>query len=78
MLYYTTAMQKSLLSAFSFSEKLISARSVNFTMALPIENRTPAYVQMDTFTRSAQKLVIKDMIQYTDRKIVSTKTATKR
>lgn len=73
MLFFTTSMEKSIFEKFSFGNKLRSSQSLNFKMRLPTQNQEPDYKLMETFISAIQKLVIKDVVLYTDRKIEATK-----
>jgi hypothetical protein len=43
-------------------------------IALPTENKLPNYAIMETLISAIQKLVIKEIVLYADRKIAATKT----
>jgi hypothetical protein len=73
MLFFTTAIERSLRGKFSFGNKLRSSQSINFTMKLPTQNNQPDYKKMETFISAIQKMVIKDVVQYADQKITATK-----
>ncbi len=73
MLFCATAMEKSLFGKFSFGKKLRSSQSVDFKMFLPSTQGVPLYAYMEVFIRAVQKLVIKDVVQYADRKIAATR-----
>ena len=73
MLFCATAMEKSLFGKFSFGKKLRSSQSVDFKMFLPSTQGVPLYAYMEVFIRAVQKLVIKDVVQYADRKITATR-----
>ena len=40
---------------------------------LPVKDDNPDYDAMETFISAVQKLVIKDVVQYADKKILTTK-----
>ena len=69
MLFLATAMGTSIKGRFSFGEKLRSSRSLCFKMKLPILNNKPDFSVMDVFISAIQKLVIKDVVLYTDAKV---------
>lgn len=73
MLYYTTSMSKSLLGKFDFGKKMRSSQSLKFKMMLPVKGKQPNYSQMEIFISAIQKLVIKDVVLYADKKIAATK-----
>jgi hypothetical protein len=72
MLFFTTSIAKSLFGKFDFGNKLRSSQSVNFMMQLPTKNETPDYDCMNTLMSAIQKLVIRDVVAYADRKIAAT------
>lgn len=74
MLFFATAMKKSIDKKFSFGKKLRSSQSLNFKMKLPTKNHKADYAKMETFISAIQKLVIKDVVMYCDSKIAATKT----
>lgn len=69
MLFFATSMEKSISGKFDFGKKLRSSQSFNFTMKLPTQNKLPNYSIMETFISAIQKLVIKDLVLYVDRKM---------
>ncbi|MBC2081448.1 restriction endonuclease subunit S [Listeria welshimeri] len=73
MLYFATTMNKSITGKFSYGNKLRSSQSINFKMKLPVLNNQPDYTTMETLISAIQKLVIKDVVLYTDRKVAATK-----
>ena len=78
MLYYTTTMNKSLVGKFSFGKKLRSSQSLDFKMILPSTKGEPAYAYMEVFIKAVQKLVIKEVVVYADRKIEATREVVKK
>ena len=66
-------MAKSLFNKFDFGKKLRSSQSLNFKLILPSKNHQPDYETMETFISAIQKLVIKDVVLYADKKISATK-----
>jgi Type I restriction modification DNA specificity domain len=48
----------------------------NLNIHLPTHNQLPDYNLMETFISAIQKLIIKDVVHYADRKIAATKLAT--
>lgn len=73
MLFCTASMERSLLGKFSYGKKLRSSQSLNFKMKLPVQNSQPDYGKMEIFISAIQKLVIKDVVLYADKKITTTK-----
>lgn len=71
MLFFATSMRKSIYGKFDFGKKLRSSQSLNFIMKLPVKNNQPNYAIMEAFISAIQKLVIKDVVLYTDSKIDS-------
>lgn len=74
MLYLTAAMEKSIKGKFSYGKKLRSSQSLNFKMTLPTKNGKPDFETMELLISAIQKLVIKDVVLYADKKIEATKT----
>lgn len=76
MLYFSSCMEKSIRGKFSFGKKLRSSQSFNFRIFLPAtSDDSPDYAFMETFISAVQKLVIKDVVLYADKKIAATKQA---
>lgn len=73
MLFLTKASEKALEGKFSYGKKLRSSQSLNFKMKLPTINNAPDYPMMETLISAVQKLVIKDVVEYADRKIEATR-----
>ena len=78
MLYFTTSMWKSLFGKFDFWKKLRSSQSLDFKMKLPTQRNQPDYYIMETLISAIQKLVIKDVVLYADRKIEATRDVVER
>lgn len=68
MLFCATSMEKTISGKFDFGKKLRSSQSLNFKMNLPSKNHQPNYDLMETLISGIQKLVIKDVVLYVDRK----------
>lgn len=76
MLYFSSCMEKSIRGKFSFGKKLRSSQSFNFRIFLPVtSDDSPDYAFMETFISAVQKLVIKDVVLYADKKIAATNQA---
>jgi hypothetical protein len=73
MLFFATSMKKAIHGKFDFGKKLRSSKSLKFSMKLPVKNNEPNYAFMDYFISAIQKLVIKDVVLYADKKINATK-----
>ena len=69
MLFFSTAMEKSITGKFDYGNKLRSSQSLNFNMKLPLKDKKPDFVIMETFISAIQKLVIKDIVLYVNKKI---------
>ena len=76
MLFFATSVGKSLDGKYSYGHKLRSSQSFGFKMLLPVKDGNPDYAAMETFISAVQKLVIKDVVQYADKKIAATKEVT--
>ena len=74
MLFFAASMEKSISGKFDFGNKLRSSQSLNFIIKLPTQNNQPNYTIMEIFISAIQKLVIKEVVLYADRKIAATKT----
>ncbi len=78
MLFLTATMRKSLKNKFSYGKKLRSSQSLKIKMKLPVLNGMPDYKTMELILSAVQKLVIKDVVAYSDRKIKATKDVIKK
>ena len=76
MLYFASAMQKSLENKFSYGYKLRSSQSLNFKMFLPVKNNAPDYEYMESYIKALQKLIIADVQKYAEAKIKAAKKLT--
>ena len=59
---------------YSYNNKATKIELKNTVINLPIQNQQPDYATMETFMSAIQKLVIKDVVLYADRKISATKS----
>ncbi len=76
MLFFTTSIGKALKGQYSYGHKLRSSQSYYLLLNLPVtEHNKLDYTFMETFIRAVQKLVIKDVVLYADRRIAATKEA---
>lgn len=75
MLFFASVMSKAIAGKFSYGKKLRSSQSLELKMMLPIRNDEIDYAFMQTFISAIQKLVIKDVVAYSDRKMATTKQA---
>lgn len=78
MLFFAAAMGRALRGKYSYGKKLRSSQSIHFKMQLPTKDGKPDYDAMAALISAVQKLVIKDVLLYADRKIEKTKDVTKR
>ena len=71
--FFIATMTKSF-SSFSWGSSSYNIKIIgNQQIQLPIHNNKPNYEIMETFITAIQKLVIKDVVLYADRKIETTK-----
>lgn len=68
MVFFASAMGKSVLGKFDYGNKLRSSKSLDFKMKLPIKNNNPDYKTMATVISAIQKLVIKNVVLYVEQK----------
>jgi hypothetical protein len=73
MLFFTASIEKSILGKFSFGNKLRSSQSLDFKIQIPTQNHQPNFSLMEIFISAIQKLVIRDVVVYADKKILVTK-----
>lgn len=73
MLYFTASMSKALKGRFDYGNKLRSSQSLNIKMQLPIKENKLDNSLMTTLISAIQKLVIKDVVLFTERKITANK-----
>ena len=77
MLFFTSSMEKSIAGKFSYGKKLRSSQSLDIKMYVPVIKENIDLNFMDTLISAIQKLIIKDVVQYSDRKIAATKQCCK-
>ncbi len=75
MLFFTTAMSRALVGKYSFGKKLRSSQSLKEQMFLLEDQGSPAYGRMETFISAIQKLVIKDVVLYSEKEFAATRRA---
>lgn len=73
-LYITTCVFKSLSHKYSWGNSVSKAKIKSDKISLPVKNGTPDFAIMKTFISAIQKLVIRDVVDYSNRKIEATKT----
>ena len=74
-LYLATCINKSLGYKYSWGDSISNRKIQTDKVSLPTNKHQPNYELMETFISAIQKLVIKEVVLYTDRKIAATKTA---
>lgn len=78
LFYLACAIQKSIKLKFSYEYKAYWNKVQNEEIVLPTKDGKPDYDAMAMLVSAVQKLVIKDVVLYADRKIEKTKEVTKR
>lgn len=73
-LYLATCINKSLAHKYSWGDSISSTKIKKDKVSLPTRNNQPNYRIMETFISAIQKLVIKEVVLYADKKIATTKT----
>jgi len=68
LLYLSSALEKSIKTKFGWDNKAVWSKVQHEVISLPTHNQQPNYKIMETFISAIQKLVIKDVVLYTDRK----------
>ncbi|MCB5161583.1 restriction endonuclease subunit S [Marinomonas algarum] len=77
MLFFTSSINQALMNKFDYGNKLRSSQSLNLKMKLPSQNNQPDLSSMETLISAVQKLVIKDVVEYADKKIAAHEQAAK-
>lgn len=76
-IFVTSAIHKtSSAGQFSYSRNFYAKDADELNISLPVINNKPNYKLMETFITAIQKLVIKEVVLYADRKIEATKLVT--
>ena len=71
--FFITAMGKAF-SSFSWGSSSFSVEIIkNQNISLPSTQGVPLYAYMEVFIKAVQKLVIKEVVEYADRKIAATR-----
>jgi len=74
-IFVTSAIHKtSYTGKFSYSNNFYAKDADELNISLPSINNQPNYELMETFISAIQKLVIKDVVLYADKKIEATKS----
>ena len=74
--YIATCLFKSLNHRYSWGNSISKTKIKNDKISLPMKDDRPNYDVMELLISAIQKLVIKDVVQYADRKIKATKVVT--
>lgn len=72
-----TTCRISTLKKYDYGNKFNREAMNKTIIQLPTQNQQPDYAMMDTLIRAIQKLVIKDVVVYVDRKIATTQSIKK-
>ena len=76
-IFVTAAIHKSSHAGkFDYSHNFYAKDADELNIQLPTQDSLPDYKSMETFIRAIEKLVIKDVVLYTERKIAATKEVT--
>lgn len=74
--FCTSSIFKSIKLKYGYENKAGWEKVKNETILLPAKNNEPDYSSMETFISAIQKLIIKDVVLYADKKINTTKIIT--
>lgn len=72
-LYLVTCIYKSLAHKYSWRDSVSKTKIKKDKLFLPTINGKPDYELMERIIKTVQKLVVKDVVQYADKKITATK-----
>ena len=72
-LYFMSSIKKVILSKYSYNAKATKIELKNTLITLPSTQGVPLYAYMEVFIKAVQKLVIKEVVEYADRKIAATR-----
>lgn len=75
-LYLVTCVYKSLSHKYSWGDSVSKTKIKNDRISLPTKDGKPDFDIMQTFISAIQKLVIKDVVKYSEEKISATKLVT--
>lgn len=73
LLFLKTIIEKQLLGKYDFGHKLRASQTYDMEFQIPTQNNQPDYTFMSNFIKVIEKLVIKDLVEWTDKKIEATK-----
>ena len=76
-LYFMSSIKKVILSKYSYNAKATKIELKNTLISLPSVQGKPLYDYMEVFIRAVQKLVIKDVVKYAERKVAATRAVVK-
>ncbi len=76
MLFFASAMEKSVSGKFDYGKKLRSSQSFDFKMQLPSKGQKPDFEIMETLISAIKKMVIKDVVLYVQQKKKELKSMT--
>lgn len=77
-IFVTAAIHKSAHSGqFSYSRNFYAKDADELSIVMPVTNDNPDHTKMELLISAIQKLVIKDVVEYSDAKINATKTIAK-
>ncbi len=72
-LYLTTCIYKSLNHKYSWGNSISKTKIQTDRVSLPVKDKKPAFSDMEILISAIQKIVIKDVVLFADRKIEATK-----
>lgn len=75
-LFLSTCIKRSLQHLYSWGDSISNKKIQKDVIKLPIKNNSPNYPFMEIFISAIQKLVIKDVVLYADKKINAAKSIT--
>lgn len=73
LLFLKTIIEKQLLGKYDFGHKLRASQTYDMEFQIPTQNNQPDYTFMSDFIKVIEKLVIKDLVEWTDKQIQVTK-----
>ncbi|TAE03297.1 MAG: restriction endonuclease, partial [Bacteroidetes bacterium] len=74
-IFVTTAIHRvSYAGQFSYGRNFYAKDADELNISLPVKNQKPNYELMETLISAIQKMVIKEVVLYADRKIAATKS----
>lgn len=78
-IFVTTATHKAAHTGkFDYSNNFYASDADELFIQLPTKDGLPDYASMETFIKAVEKLVIKDVVLYADKKIAATKSAVRK